>query len=266
MLQRVFIWNRIATVETEGYHSMKPVDVARKFRKIFGKNFEYPRYLAASILTSILYPKYTFSEFGTIWREDKGFMEYYRKFVSCRNYRSFDRRYTLNQLAKLTLVIKGDTAECGVFEGASSYLICKNIIGVGKTHHIFDSFEGLSTPSTSDGTHWMKGDFGSCEERCRKNLREFSFIKYHKGWIPETFCEVEDKQFSFVHVDVDLYQPTLETVAFFYPRLNKGSIMLFDDYGFSACPGAKKAIDEFFDNKSEEIIMLTTGQAFTVKS
>lgn len=244
---------------------MKLVDVSRTFKKICGKNFEYLRYLIAAITANMIYPKYRFSEFGALWREDKGFMEYYRKYVSYRNYRSFDRKYTLDQLMKLTPDIKGDTAECGVFEGASSWLICKNIAGAGKTHHIFDSFEGLSTPSTADGDHWGKGDFALCEEKCRKNLNEFSFVKYHKAWIPEGFHEVADKKFSFVHIDVDLYQPTLESVAFFYPRLDKGGIMLFDDYGFCSCPGAKKAIDEYFHEKSEKIIMLTTGQAFMCK-
>ena len=30
--------------------------------------------------------------------------------------------------------------------------------------------------------------------------------------------------------------------------------MLFDDYGFATCPGARRAIDEFFADKPEPII------------
>jgi hypothetical protein len=61
-----------------------------------------------------------------------------------------------------------------------------------------------------------------------------------------------------------LYQPTFASVSFFYPRMNSGGLMLFDDYGFATCPGARRAIDEFFADKPEPIIDLPTGQAFVL--
>ena len=42
-----------------------------------------------------------------------------------------------------------------------------------------------------------------------------NFIILLKGWIPSRFEEVKDKNFSFVHIDVDLYQPTLDSLNFF---------------------------------------------------
>jgi O-methyltransferase len=41
--------------------------------------------------------------------------------------------------------------------------------------------------------------------------------------------------------------------------------MLFDDYGFYTCPGAKMAVDEFFADKSEMPIYLLGGQCFVIK-
>jgi len=38
-----------------------------------------------------------------------------------------------------------------------------------------------------------------------------------------------DKTFLFVHVDVDLYEPTRDSIAFFYPRMNLGAVSLCDD-------------------------------------
>ena len=46
--------------------------------------------------------------------------------------------------------------------------------------------------------------------------------------------------------------------------MNRGGLMRFDDYGFATCPGARRAIDEFFADKAEPIIDLPTGQAFVV--
>ena len=75
---------------------------------------------------------------------------------------------------------------------------------------------------------------------------------------------MEHERFSFVHLDVDLYQPTMDSLEFFYGRMNPCSIILCDDYGFVTCPGAKKAMDSFFADKPEEIVSLPTGQGFVV--
>jgi O-methyltransferase len=40
-----------------------------------------------------------------------------------------------------------------------------------------------------------------------------------KGWIPDVFSAAEAETFCFVHIDVDLYEPTLESMRFFYPRM-----------------------------------------------
>ncbi len=75
-----------------------------------------------------------------------------------------------------------------------------------------------------------------------------------------------DARFAFVHVDVDLYQPTRDAIDFFYPRLLPGGILLFDDYGFMTCPGARRAVDEHRRSSSDAFIRLPTGQAFLTRS
>ena len=80
------------------------------------------------------------------------------------------------------------------------------------------------------------------------------------------FAEVENQRFAFVHIDVDLYQPTRDSIEFFYPRLNPGGILLLDDYGFRSCPGATAAADEFFTDKDEAVANLPTGQGVVVKA
>ena len=223
------------------------------------------RYVLAEALARQVYPRYKFSEFGRLIDYDVDFIEYYERYCGTVNYHSLDRKYALDQLVKVVAVVEGDTVECGGFRGASSYLICRRIAGSKKTHYIFDSFEGLSKPGPEDGSHWRAGEMASDEAMIRENLRDFDYVVYHKGWIPEKFHEVEDRRFSFVHIDVDLYQPTLDSLAFFYPRLTSGGIILCDDYGFITCPGQKKAMDVFFSHKPEPIVALPTGQGFIIK-
>lgn len=182
-----------------------------------------------------------------------------------------DRKFVLFQLAKAVNCVDGDTAECGVYKGASSYLILKANENSSKLHHIFDSFEGLSSPKPEDQISikrvfkWKKHDLSVSEPEVRDNLKDFEKIKLYKGWIPQRFNEVSDRKFSFVHIDVDIYQPTYDSLTFFYTRTSPGGIIVCDDYGFETCPGAKHACDEFLEDKEEKIVHLPTGQGVIIK-
>ncbi len=215
----------------------------------------------------ILAPKYRFKWPQMGWWNDPGFNEYLIRFNEIDGMNT-DRRWMLYQLMRLVRSVPGDTAECGVFNGAGSYIICKVSQAQGmhkRTHHLFDSFEGLSKPAELDGKHWREGDLSCRVETVAENLSEFSAINIHKGWIPRCFSGVERGDFCFVHIDVDLYQPTLESIEFFYPRMNQGGLILCDDYGFTSCPGATKAINEFLQDKEEKMISLSGGGGFLIK-
>jgi hypothetical protein len=226
---------------------------------------EMDRFNAAEAISAAIYPKYRFSEYGRIFLEDQDFLEYYRRCMDVDNWHSLDRKYTLDQLLKLTQSVEGNAAECGAYKGFSAYLICKAFQDSGRLVHLFDSFQGLSAPGSRDGDYWTQGALSSPEETLRDCLVGFDNYRVHRGWIPERFGGVIDERFSFVHVDVDLYQPTLDSLEFFYERMSRGGVVLMDDYGFSTCPGAKQAADEFFSDRPEPIVMLPTGQAFVVK-
>jgi hypothetical protein len=64
---------------------------------------------------------------------------------------------------------------------------------------------------------------------------------------------------------VDLYKPTLQSLEFFWPKLVAGGVVVCDDYGFTTCPGARRAMDEFFTERRAGIFELTTGQALAIK-
>ena len=64
---------------------------------------------------------------------------------------------------------------------------------------------------------------------------------------------------------MDLFQPTLDSLEFFYQRTNKGGVIICDDYGFSSCPGASKAVDQFLENKKEKMLFLSGGGGFFIK-
>ena len=233
------------------------------------------RYEGQYQLLSVLTKKLGFRLYNTnlYWQNDNDYLDLWKQFQ--KNGASIkDRKYVLYSMAKAVSNLPGDTVECGVFDGGGSFLICSaNACEKDDFfHHMFDSFEGLSKPTSNDIPEdpksyvWKEGDLSVPLEIVEQNLRRFNFVKYHKGWIPDRFHEVADRKFSFVHVDVDLYQPTYDSIKFFYERTVTGGIILCDDYGSIACPGAKQAFDELVQEKPERsVIHLTTGQGFIIK-
>ena len=221
------------------------------------------RWLLAAGL--VICPEYRFTGPNLSWWRNPEFTAYLEKFGELYG-RNSHRRWQLHQLMKRIKKLEGDTVECGVYEGASSWLMLHNTRTHNRMHHIFDSFEGLSAPLPVDGAHWSKADLSADEATLHENLSEFKgrYAAY-KGWIPERFHEVADRQFAFVHIDVDLYEPTRDSLEFFYPRLVPGGVMLCDDYGFTNNPGANKAVDDFMQNKEEELFVLPCGGCYLQK-
>ena len=208
------------------------------------------------------------------WHKDQQFIEAYGRVREQKHKKDIpERKFVLHSIANSIKHIPGDIAECGVYIGESSFLMLDAMKDTDKKIFGFDSFEGLSQPGKFDKVtnkhsfKWEQSDLSVPEQMARNNLKPFEGrYAIYKGWIPERFHEVEDKEFCLVHIDVDLYQPTLKSIEFFWEKLNTGGALVCDDYGSEACPGARKAMDEFFNERKLSVIHLTTGQGMVFKS
>lgn len=170
--------------------------------------------------------------------------------------------YQIAVTVKSTGKIPGDIAEVGVFRGASAKLICEARSG-NKDVHLFDTFEGLPAPGEQD-QQFREGQFASSLADVRDFLKGYPRVHLYKGLFPETAGPVRDRSFSFVHLDVDLYQSTLDALQFFYPRMTRGGIILGHDYILKA--GPTKAFVEFFSDRPEPIVELAAHQCLIVKT
>jgi O-methyltransferase len=180
------------------------------------------------------------------------------------------RMYMVRNLLLSVKNLKGNWAECGVFKGSTSLIMAEynNLYSILHSEcniHLFDSFEGLSDPANEDfGTNMVAGDYLGSEDEVKKNLKSYRNIIFHRGWIPDRFADVKNKKFSFVHIDVDFYQPVKESLNFFLPRMVKGGIVVLDDYGCEQTPGAMKATDEIASKYGFSVARLAFGQAFII--
>jgi hypothetical protein len=222
---------------------------------------EIEAYAVAERLFYEVFPRGFIGDFAKTCWEDAGFVADYLRLVP-DNRRSFERKYVVSQLVMALGDVPGDLAECGVYNGATAYFMAAAAEkrGPARLVHLFDSFEGLSMPGANDGNFWSGGGLAMPEAVVRENLRDYSGVRVHPGWIPTRFAEVRDRRFAFVHIDVDLYEPTRDSIEFFYPLLSPGGVIVCDDYGYKTCPGATKAMDDFMRDKPEHVVHLPTGQ------
>jgi O-methyltransferase len=159
-----------------------------------------------------------------------------------------------------TAKVPGDIAEVGVYQGGSARLICEE--KCERALHLFDTFDGLPPASEWD-PKFREGGFASSLEKVQDYLRPFPQVHFHKGLFPESARGLDGLSFSFVHLDVDLYQSTLSGLQWFYPRLNRGGVLISHDYTIAR--GVRKAFDEFFIDKPECLIELSGSQVAFVK-
>lgn len=177
---------------------------------------------------------------------------------------STDRLYMLYQLASI-VTCRGEIAEVGVYRGGSAKLLFEVI---RRPIHLFDTFDGMPETDPLMDVHHA-GDFADTSVENVKayfaatyNSAQLKDVYFHAGEFPRTAYEPRDG-FCFVHVDADIYRSVKDACEFFWPRVNRGGIMVFDDYGFSSCPGARIAVDEYFGRRT---IYLPTGQCFVIST
>jgi len=169
--------------------------------------------------------------------------------------------------------LTGDIADCGVFRGGSTvamglYLrqqrIPKKIYG-------FDSFGGFPEAANADlhlggaanDDRHAHGFDQTSVESVQHKIATFALdnIELIPGFFSDTFPTIADRHlsFSFVHLDVNLYDSYKCCLEFFFPRLVSRGIVLFDEYNDPPWPGCNKAVDEFLEGRSERLEVCETN-------
>jgi O-methyltransferase len=181
---------------------------------------------------------------------------------------SHDRLYTLWQAAAR---VTGNTpiVEVGAYLGGSAKFIAESLRrrDVTPPFYVCDTFRGHArTDEALDPAHHREGKkfLNTSPESVASYLAAYPNIRLIVGDIMETAPRAfaGDASFGLVHIDVDVYPPTKFCLEFFAPRLAPGALMIVDDYGFTTCPGAKKAVDDFAaGHRDFAMLHLLSGQA-----
>ncbi len=171
------------------------------------------------------------------------------------------------ELYKMIMDKPGDVIEMGVFKGASfmRWAKIRNIFENNFSRKIigFDIFGEFPEADEIDKITREKfittaGNLGISVEELKEKLGELNLnenISLIKGDITKTIepylNENPQTRIALLHVDVDLLEPTKQSIDKFYKYMTRGGIMVFDDYGYF--PGANEVIDEFVKQNNLEI-------------
>lgn len=205
------------------------------------------------------------------YRPDAAFFELADAVVqSGRTLLGYDRLYVFWQAIRNVSDMSGAVAEVGSFRGGSAYFIAssfKSLSGSEAEIHIFDTFEGHPADKITDSDPFHKaGQFdGTSYDDVRQYLSPFADLHVHKGEVSTSLPGLPDRSFRLVHIDTDLYQPTLECLAYFGQRLIAGGVCIIDDYASKKCPGVPKAVAEYlgahgdfhaWDMRTEQLMLV----------
>ena len=204
------------------------------------------------------------------WDFENGF------YLTCENNRISDFISRL-ELYKMILDLPGDILEFGVFKGSSfiQFLSFREYYENSESRSIigFDAFgkfpnelkSKLDISFAKDDDLKNKSDRNfvkNFEEEAghgiseadldiflkKKNLSNYSLIRGNIiETLPSYLTNNPEKKFSLIHIDVDVYEPTILTLKNTWDKIVKGGILILDDY---ACvEGTTRAVDEFFQDK-----------------
>jgi len=193
---------------------------------------------------------------------------------------SSDRRL-FNKLIARTLLydtvkhVPGDIVECGVFKGSGLYtfLKLKTLMNPNGSKKVigFDFF------NTDDLLSSIKSDHDKNAMSTLFNGRDFNYGTSYKqllsdnlisdGFTTDDFELIEGNiiettrtfvienpgfKISFLYMDLDLDEPTYESLCNLWDRVSKGGIIIFDEYGYHKW-SESVGVDRFIEEKGIEL-------------
>jgi hypothetical protein len=163
----------------------------------------------------------------------------------------------LNARQILRESVSGDVVELGVYKGNSAKVL-REIVDPERTLYLFDTFAGFDERDVTGID--ARTNRSSFQDTSLEAVREFvgtTRVVYVPGFFPESANTVTlPSRIALAHIDCDLYEPMKAALDLFYPRMAAGGVMILHDYASDHWPGATKAVDEFFSDKLESVVVL----------
>ena len=199
--------------------------------------------LSKNLVNSLQLPHSQIVPYGTYspWLNHSEFTEVFK---IAKEYSHVDeyRMYELYQLASQASKLNGDFLEVGVWRGGSSAVIKKALIDSNSqnTFYIADTFKGVVKAGSKEDSFYRGGEHSDTNIGYVKEIFKKIDIDEPKilvGIFPDDHSDLDIQKLAFVHSDVDAYESTKGIIEWCLPKMLRGGIIIFDDYGFYPCDG-----------------------------
>jgi O-methyltransferase len=198
--------------------------------------------------------------------------------IALANYRANRRRDTTDDQRASAIRDQSSNnrfwvAECGVFAGSALVTTGQLMRDFGIEFMLvgLDTFTGLPPLAGKDlelappdapyrtKTLFTETSVAAVTERLQAvGLEKNAWLI--EGLFKDTLPQLPDGQtYHFVNVDCDLYEPHIECLEYFYPRMEPGGVIFLDDYESVSYPMVRRAVDDFMTGKPEQLGFLRYG-------
>ena len=186
-------------------------------------------------------------------------------FLKSHMWRTYNIFWSVNFAINSTHVNQKNFVECGVGDGLSIYFAIASSVAENILNHKFYLYDAWH--KEEEKNLFDSPCYNLEIENAKSNLKKYEGITiFNQGLIPKSFESSENpNELVWLHIDLGLPQPTLETIQYFYDKLVPGGVILLDHYGWHGHRDSKKMADEFFETKTGINLPLPTGQSIYFK-
>ncbi len=175
------------------------------------------------------------------------------------------------ELFKKIESVPGWIVECGIYRGFTLFALAKflEIFCMGdKTRRVlgFDNFTGFTDLHKEDGPedrgvtrckggtnpHDFRDDFWKLLELNNQDAfapwaKRITVIEGNvQDTVPQYCKDNPGLRISFLHLDIDIYEPVSVCLEYLYPRVVPGGIIVLDEYAHQDWPGESAALEHYF--------------------
>ncbi|MDX1375513.1 MAG: TylF/MycF/NovP-related O-methyltransferase, partial [Burkholderiales bacterium] len=151
------------------------------------------------------------------------------------------RVYVCCWAARHAAQLPGAFVECGVSTGIVSLAVCRYVAfeTLTKTFWLLDTFGGIPEDQASEGERALASSknrrhYFDSFDLVKDNFSAYPNVRLVRGTLPESLDGVALDEIAYLHIDMNIAYPEVETSRRLWDRMTRGGVVIYDDYASPA--------------------------------
>ena len=151
--------------------------------------------------------------------------------------------------------VPGDLIETGVWRGGVTIFMRSILRAYNVTDRVVwaaDSFAGLPRPDVDQfpddegDPHHLHTELAVSLDEVKSNFERYGLlddqVRFLKGFFRDTLPNSPVRKLAVLRLDGDMYESTIESLEYLYPKLSRGGYVIVDDFSYPPC---MKAVTDY---------------------